>query len=136
MKLSQAKEYLPFVQAAAEGKTIQYKNKGQDTWLNWDNHWDVCTNGLFSYELRIKPLPTYRPWKPEEVPVGCWYRSKNTIGYISMILTNGKDSGYCIVSDFIINNSYVYSHEELFNSFEHSINNGKTWLPCGVLTQD
>jgi hypothetical protein len=45
MKLKDTAKYLPFVQVLADGKIVEY-------------------------QVRIKPTPTLRPWKPEEVPVG------------------------------------------------------------------
>ena len=59
----QAKELLPIIQAFAEGKTIQYKVKGG--WQDIDN---PSFNDLPS-EYRIKPEPTYRPFKDKEE---CW----------------------------------------------------------------
>lgn len=62
-----AKELLPIIQAYAEGKTIQYKNS--------EGEWkDVAFEENLSFidapsKYRIKPEPTYRPFKNKEE---CW----------------------------------------------------------------
>lgn len=63
MTRKEAKELLPIIQAWVEGKTIQYKLKGG--WQDMDN---PSFNDLPS-EYRIKPEPTYRPFKTKEE---CW----------------------------------------------------------------
>lgn len=63
MNRQQAKKLLPIIQAYAEGKTIQYYYKCPTP------HWgDVPPNRTASFNedasnYRIKPEPTYRPFK-------------------------------------------------------------------------
>ena len=67
MTRKNAKELLPIIQAFAEGKTIQY----YDTLIDIAD-WEDCENPDFdnlTYEFRIKPEPTYRPFKDAEE---CW----------------------------------------------------------------
>jgi len=129
MKLSQAKEYLLFVQAAAEGKTIEYNIGTHENplWVeaNRDNseHFLQLDIGLY----RIKIEKKFRPWKPEEVPVGALIRG-----------TMYPDTKYLIVG---INHDkqLMFGHNATqrltseLNTYEHSLDLGKTWLPCGVL---
>ena len=65
MTREEAKEYLPIMQAFAEGKTIQY--------LDDHGFWnDIKTCVSFDYNIscyRIKPEPKYRPFKSQEE---CW----------------------------------------------------------------
>ena len=102
----------------ADGKSIQYRRRDQSEWfdvgppctatiLSWD--WDE-----FAY--RVKPMPKLRPWTADEVPLGAWMRFKNNpqdrvlIGWVS-----------------------VQADRDLWlDEREHSIDGGKTWLPCGV----
>lgn len=61
------KEMLPVLQAFAEGKTIQYYDSLIDI-----ADWEDCENPNFenlTYKFRIKPEPTYRPFKDAEE---CW----------------------------------------------------------------
>lgn len=67
MNRKKAKELMPIIQAFAEGKTIQY----YDTLIDIVD-WEDCENPDFdnlTYEFRIKPEPTYRPFKDAEE---CW----------------------------------------------------------------
>lgn len=89
MKLSQAKEYLPFVQAAAEGKTIQ---------VRFGHGWcDRVTDTGFAEppdHYRIKPTPKLRAWRPEE-GVGKVVRHKSS-GSISIISDwDSSDGTFC-----------------------------------------
>ena len=65
MTREEAKEYLPIMQAFAEGKTIQYL----DDCGFWN---DIKTCVSFDYNIscyRIKPESRYRPFKSQEE---CW----------------------------------------------------------------
>ena len=67
MTRKNAKELLPIIQAFAEGKTIQYYDSIMDI-----ADWEDCENPDFenlTYKFRIKPEPTYRPFKDAEE---CW----------------------------------------------------------------
>ena len=70
MKLSQAKEYLPLIQAAAEGKTIQIYTPSCPIWQDmtgdvWGDLFgdDDSERGV---AYRIKPEPRLRPWTAAE----------------------------------------------------------------------
>ena len=67
MNRKEAKELMPIIQAFAEGKTIQYYDSLIDI-----ADWEDCENPDFenlTYEFRIKPDTTYRPFKDAEE---CW----------------------------------------------------------------
>ncbi len=73
---------------------------------------------------RRKPTPTLRPWKPEEVPLGVLVRSKDDHKERSLI---------CGTDRFHINTGLgFFTFSRALEMLEHSIDNGKTWLPCGV----
>ena len=64
MTREEAKELMPFIQAFAEGKTVEF--------LNNDGMWEENKSPLFCSEpkrYRIKPEPKYRPFKSKEE---CW----------------------------------------------------------------
>ena len=66
MTREEAKEWLPIIQAWAEGKPIQYQiNPG--SWVT-DINKDLYTSNPPS-NYRIKPEPKYRPFKAQEE---CW----------------------------------------------------------------
>lgn len=129
MNREQWKERLPLIQAFVDGKTLQGK-ASDEIW--YDLGQDVTFNGpCFIY--RIKQEPKLRPWKPEEVPVGSWCRSKyahehNHTDFTSIIGVS-KNCFYTVedtIDDMCL---------QLKNSLDYvySTDHGKTWLPCGVL---
>lgn len=67
MNRNQAKELLPIIKAFSEGKTIQYKNL-EGIWEDVDNNHN-CVFLPDSYEYRIRPESTCRPFKNAEE---CW----------------------------------------------------------------
>ena len=91
-----AKELLPIIQAYAEGKTIQYRRSAEGKWE------DVAIGDNLSFidppsKYRIKPEPTYRPFKNNEEcwgemlkhqPVG-WVKHRNSICIVQSVLYNG-----------------------------------------------
>lgn len=108
MTRKEAKELLPIIQAWAEGKTIQYKLKGG--WQDMDN---PSFNDLPS-EYRIKPEPTYRPFKSQEEcwnemhkhPDFGWVRSKQwgsyaLLGNISKVIIRSTDECHKDSMDYI-----------------------------------
>jgi hypothetical protein len=102
----------------ADGEEVQYspkQGKGSRFWTSTDNplwNWE-------HYEYRIKPAAKLRPWTADEVPLGAWGRFKRNpqdrvlLGWVS-----------------------VQSDRDLWlDEREHSIDGGKTWLPCGVVEE-
>lgn len=81
--------------------------------------------------IRRKPEPKLRPWKPEEVPWGAaFHKKKEAIGRYFFIIETYM-SGDCF---YVIFHGNDQRHTlELRDNWEHSLDNGKTWLPCGVL---
>ena len=62
MTRQEAKRMLPFMQAYAEGKTIQFRAHINDEWRDVK---ELVLNG-FTGEYRIKPELKYRPFKTQE----------------------------------------------------------------------
>ena len=65
MTREEAKKMLPFIQAYAKGKTIQFRAHINDEWKDIK---ELVLN-RFTGEYRIKPKPKYRPFKSQEE---CW----------------------------------------------------------------
>lgn len=63
MTREEAKEWLPIIQAYAEGKTIERKNLS-GSWTE-----ATCPSWANNIEYRIKPEPKYRPFNSQEE---CW----------------------------------------------------------------
>ena len=94
MTREQVKKLLPIMQAYAEGKTIQFLNRGK-----W---YDVYDTDFYQSPdaYRIKPEPNYRPFKNAEEcwqemqkhqPFG-WIKDKND-GHYSMVTTVDAAAG-------------------------------------------
>ena len=66
MTREEAKEWLPIIQAWAEGKPIQYQIS-PGSWGIYINKDLYTSNSPSNY--RIRPEPKYRPFKSQE---GCW----------------------------------------------------------------
>ena len=66
MTRKEAKEWLPIIQAWAEGRTIQYQISPESWWT--DINKDLYTSNPPS-NYRVKPEPNYRPFKNQEE---CW----------------------------------------------------------------
>ena len=116
--------------AIRENKPIECRMTKGGTWVNCISIYD----GNYSpdeFEYRIKPAaPTLRPWRPEEVPVGALIRNKNR---------DSEQNRYLIIAvngDYVAAGRRMYEHlNVLFNNSEHSLDHGKTWLPCGVVAE-
>lgn len=123
MNKDNAKDYLPLIQALAEGKTIQCRNEHDaNTW--YDFHTINFTYSPSFY--RIKPEPKLRPWKPEEIPVGALLRNK-TSNNTSLIMGVDFHSDNCVMCY-----TGEWTTKDLLEKNEVSFDHGKTWLPCGV----
>ena len=94
---------------------------------------NIFHNPVTPYIFRLAPEPPakrFRPWAPEEVPVGALVR-----------FGNGKTGNHCwmitgwnAVSFHTSNSVYgpVLFEEAERKGCQHSLDNGKTWLPCVV----
>lgn len=114
---------------------LQWKNSA-GVWIdvqigkaisNSEEPFFVTSNELFSY-YRRKPTPKLRPWKPEEVPMPCVLRNKTT--GIKYTVLSVIDRGLYTINNGKVVITYFC---DLVSNTEHSLDNGKTWLPCGVM---
>ena len=114
MNIEQTKEAIKVMQAFVDGKEVQARDVGLERW----NAVIIPRWNLEDFEYRIKPTPTLRPWTTDEVPLG------------SIMRTKGLE-GRCIIIDTETSDDRSY----WLNAREHSIDNGKTWHPCGVMEE-
>lgn len=105
------------MQAFKEGAQIESKLRDRRS-LVWQKEsnpsWD-----WFSYEFRIKPTPTLRPWTADEVPLGSVVRYK-TDPQRRFLLVNVETE---------------LRRLELLENCEVSAGCGFKWLPCGVVEE-
>ena len=126
MDRNQAKEFYPILQAFAEGREIECRTKpsaikGKDipndwTEINEIGYWD-------NIEYRIKPEPTYRPFKDAEEcwsemqkhqPFG-WVKNKDTQSFF-LCKAVGK-----FTSVGIENSPYIYDDAFEFYTFADGV---------------
>lgn len=122
-------EIIAVVQAHKDGKKIECKDKNKIC-----NIFEVTDNPIWdfpNYDYRIAPTPVLRPWKPEEVPVGAQVRAKDASWTCLIIGKNCDDFCTPIFND----KNECHSFREALEDMEHSLDNGKTWLPCGVMEE-
>lgn len=93
MNRKEAAELLPIIQAFAEGKDIEYRSKGFNE--DWKKVTQIPALSFKSFEYRIKPEPTYRPFANAEE---CWNEMKKH-----------KSFGWVKQKDFRINIANVMS---------------------------
>lgn len=93
MNRKEAAELLPIIKAFAEGKDIEYRSKGFNE--DWKKVTQIPALSFKSFEYRIKPEPTYRPFANAEE---CWNEMKKH-----------KPFGWVKQKDFRINIANVMS---------------------------
>jgi len=114
--------YLKHVEAFWEGR-LQY-NSCIVGWMKSD----FPPNPDISPErYRITTPKQLRQWKHEEIPLGAWICDKGNLDYslivacVSGMAVQVDSDGFCKISP-----------THLLENFQHSTDQGKTWLPCGV----
>ena len=120
MTREQTIEAIRIMQAFVDGKEVQYLGKKWDSKESFKQDWCYTLSPLWNwehYDYRIKPTPVLRPWTADEVPLGAWMRFK------------------LIPSEryLITQSTLSLPLQQWFQDREHSIDGGKTWLPCGVV---
>jgi len=127
MKLEQAKNLLPLLQAYAEGKTIEFKFSGSG-WKAMGSNETLNDEWIYEGRYRIAKEKKLRAWRPEEVPLGGWIKDKEAQFYYLILAVNNKG-----VRVMDVGAPHTYPLEYLLSdNFKVSTDCGKTWLPCGV----
>lgn len=114
------------VQAWIDGKNIQARIEGKDSWDEFEGY--SKRPAFTSPDLHWRPAPTprLRPWKPEEVPITAIYKAGKESTILRTTSYKDSDSGGLYLHNIPVNPT------ELFDSWVHSLDGGKTWEPCGV----
>ena len=115
MNRKEAKELMPIIQAFAEGKTIESRCIKGDKSLWYDDEDPSFDDDL---EYRIKPEPTYRPFKDAEE---CWLEMQKhqPFGWVKL---KDTESGYYmlkgIASQVVIGfNETPFSYKKEFEDY-------------------
>ena len=120
MTREEAKEMLPIIQAWADGKIIQVREKGR--WV------ELCIDDFNRSPdmYRIKPEPKYRPFKSQEE---CWQEMLNHQPFGWIKAPNGEL--FCI--DKVFDEGVAYKHSTC--RFEEYLDGNYTFadgIPFGI----
>ena len=122
MTREQTIEAIRVMQAYVDGKEVQYLGKKWDSKELLKQDWCYTLRPLWNwehYDYRIKPTATLRPWTADEVPLGAWIRYKRALHDRSILAWTSNQA----------------DRDMWLDEREHSIDGGKTWLPCGVVEE-
>jgi hypothetical protein len=114
MNIEETKECIRVMQAFVDGKDLEV--------LGPVGKWEPVHFPRWGWDdtqHRIKPTATLRPWTADEVPLGAQVRKQSDPTCRWLIGNTGSHDDRL---------KYVETHE-------HSIDCGKTWLPCGVMEE-
>jgi len=122
MNIEETKEAIRVMQAFVDGKEVEQKNNHHLT--NALPLWNPAPGPAWNWgddikNYRIKPTPTLRPWTADEVPLGMQARNRE----------------YPKTRWLIDRTSSEENRKDWCEKYEHSIDSGKTWLPCGVMEE-
>lgn len=140
------KELRQVLDWADEGKlqtrSISTSSEWNDVNYNYNFNGQIGSGEPFSLYRRKPTEPTLRPWKPEEVPVGALirYNKDNKTRCLITGITNKNNINHWAM---LVGNADLYHRGVVFlndainstSNYEHSLDHGKTWLPCGVMEQ-
>ncbi len=120
-------EKIAVMQAFVNGSEIEYRPKRPGS------EWVKCINPIWSWNediYRIKSEPKYRAWRnADEVPTDGLLRHKMQSEGFSRILSCSIDG----LVGHIVNGVFVReSLQSLFEDRIISLDEGLTWLPCGI----
>ena len=121
---------MPVIQAFAEGKTIQIWSVDFQQWVDLGSPDFTDPSGTCCppNSYRVKPEKKWRAWKTEEVQVGCLL--DNGVGWVGILMAVNRKTGQCLVFHGV--NPTWESIQEVWETYTHSLDGGKTWQPCGV----
>ena len=114
MTREEAKELMPIIQAFAEGKEIESRCIKGDKSLWYDDEDPSFDDDL---EYRIKPEPTYRPFKDAEE---CWHEMQkhqpfgwvkwNDVRYNIYVVSS---TSVCLINGNCENMDFAYAYQKL-----------------------
>ena len=114
MNIEETIEAIRIMQAFVDGKELQV--------LGPVGKWEPVHFPRWGWDdtkYRIKSIATIRPWTADEVPLGMQARNRE----------------YPKTRWLIDRTSSEENRKDWCEKYEHSIDSGKTWLPCGVMEE-
>ena len=113
MNRKEAKELMPIIQAFAEGKAIESRCIKGDKSLWYDDEDPSFDDDL---EYRIKPEPTYRPFKDAEE---CWQEMKKhqPFGWVKSTLFKDLDLVKRVTTLYVEINRDIIDYKDALEKF-------------------
>ena len=120
MDRNQAKEFYPIIQAYAEGKVIESRTKPSALSKSWQdmNEWTEMKEIEFwnNTEYRVKPEPTYRPFKNGEE---CWQEMQKhqPFGWVKSTLFKDFDLVQRVTTLYVEINREIIDYKDALDKF-------------------
>ena len=113
MNRKEAKELMPIIQAFAEGKAIESRCIKGDKSLWYDDEDPSFDDDL---EYRIKPEPTYRPFKDAEE---CWQEMQKhqPFGWVKSTLFKDFDLVQRVTTLYVEINREIIDYKDALDKF-------------------
>ena len=119
MNRNQAKEFYPFLQAFAEGRVIECRTKpstikGSDVPNDWTEMKEI--EFWNNTEYRVKPEPTYRPFKNGEE---CWQEMQKhqPFGWVKSTLFKDFDLVKRVTTLYVEINREIIDYKDALDKF-------------------
>ena len=119
MDRNQAKEFYPILQAYAEGRVIESRTKpsavkGTDIPNDWTEMKEI--EFWNNTEYRVKPEPTYRPFKDAEE---CWQEMKKhqPFGWVKSTLFKDLDLVKKVTTLYVEINREIIDYKDALDKF-------------------
>ena len=119
MNRNQAKEFYPFLQAFAEGRVIECRTKpstikGSDIPNDWTEMKEI--EFWNNTEYRVKPEPTYRPFKNGEE---CWQEMQKyqPFGWVKSTLFKDFDLVQRVTTLYVEINREIIDYKDALDKF-------------------
>ena len=119
MDRNQAKEFYPIMQAYAEGRVIEYRTKpsavkGTDIPNDWTEMKEI--EFWNNTEYRVKPEPTYRPFKNGEE---CWQEMQKhqPFGWVKSTLFKDFDLVQRVTTLYVEINREIIDYKDALDKF-------------------
>jgi hypothetical protein len=127
---------------------LHWGKGGKAQWKNRYGDWEdieQCHVWSYEFDVRIKPEPKLRPWRPEEVPLGAILKRVKIlynetdidsleVGFETVIVSKSPRCGLQCVSGKGVQTILADTEHwcNLPMTHEYSTDGGKTFKPCGV----
>lgn len=136
---TECKQLIELLTAIENGGTLQRRASltREGPWRDYGS--EDIQFGLPMECYRIKPAPKLRAWKADEVPVGAIVRVKSIFDGVAVHVAvlawrTHSECGSALAGSALPESmpNFCADFGHALKHWEHSLDHGKTWLPCGI----